>query len=235
MTRSRSAPASTPAATNPWATGGGGFNYEDQVAAWLLLHMLRARPPLEDALGVPVRLRWQAWAGGYALDDLVLTLRTSSGVVGTAEISVKSGQQVRANRFPEDFVTACWRRLNPNATPRFDLDRDRVVLIEPSLSAEARTGWSDLEGWSRAQRPETLHDGMERETLGDDASRTMYQSLKGPVSPSTVAAGEIPPTPAGQNQSIARSCSRPAPTHRSLRSWIPHTPLLKERVAFMAS
>src|SRR5688500_11091892 len=45
---------------NRMRPGGGGYSFEDAVAAWCLLHMLSGRPPLGPALGQVLRVDWQA-------------------------------------------------------------------------------------------------------------------------------------------------------------------------------
>jgi hypothetical protein len=56
------------------STAGTGFDFEDKVAAWLLLQMLSGAP----LPGIKVRgerLRWQTKAIGYELDDLLVSGR----------------------------------------------------------------------------------------------------------------------------------------------------------------
>jgi hypothetical protein len=54
------------------STAGPGFDFEDRVAAWLLLKALSGQP-LPGVEGIGTRLQMQTEALGWAIDDILLT------------------------------------------------------------------------------------------------------------------------------------------------------------------
>jgi len=74
--------------------GGGGFQYEDEVAAFVLAAMLVGQPPFGADIGLVQRINWQTSASGWRFDDLLLVRRTVScdtrlGLDGTAHGTMK--------------------------------------------------------------------------------------------------------------------------------------------------
>ena len=59
------------------STAGTGFDFEDQVAAWLLLKVLTGEP-LPGLEGIGTRLQTQVEALGWTIDDILLTVRMGS-------------------------------------------------------------------------------------------------------------------------------------------------------------
>ena len=59
-------------------TGGGGFEFEDKVAAFFMCYLLSARPPLDPSFGLVKGIYFQVRADGWLLDDLLLTLKHGS-------------------------------------------------------------------------------------------------------------------------------------------------------------
>jgi hypothetical protein len=75
------------------ATGGGGFRYENAVAARFLLDLLAGTNALGVDFGRITRIDWQVGDAGWLADDLVITCKLS-GTGRTAALSIKSAQQV---------------------------------------------------------------------------------------------------------------------------------------------
>jgi hypothetical protein len=75
------------------ATGGGGFSYENAVAARFLLDLLAGTNALGVDFGRITRIDWQVGDAGWLADDLVITCKLS-GTGRTAALSIKSAQQV---------------------------------------------------------------------------------------------------------------------------------------------
>ena len=74
--------------------GGGGFQYEDEVAAFVLAAMLVGQPPFGADIGLVQRINWQTSASGWRFDDLLLVRCTVScdtrlGLDGTAHGTMK--------------------------------------------------------------------------------------------------------------------------------------------------
>lgn len=85
------------------STAGTGFDFEDQVAAWLLLKVLTGEP-LPGLEGIGTRLQTQVEALGWTIDDILLTVRMGSDDKRHLAISCKSNVQVTASSLPADFV-----------------------------------------------------------------------------------------------------------------------------------
>ncbi|HZH77114.1 MAG TPA: hypothetical protein VEY88_13870, partial [Archangium sp.] len=108
---------------SPKSSGGGGYNFEDEVSAWWMLNLLAGRSLLGPRAGPPTRLRFQARADGWLLDDLVADFAPRDGPVRAA-ISVKSGDVLKASRAPQDFVRDCWELHLTSREAGFDASRD---------------------------------------------------------------------------------------------------------------
>lgn len=108
-------------------TGGGGFGFEDQVAAVALLDMVSGRHFLDSSLGLVTQVHWQGRDLGWLLDDLVLELKNGADGQHFAAISIKSDRQVTSGGFPANFVHDVWELwLKPGAP--FVQGRDVFVL-----------------------------------------------------------------------------------------------------------
>ena len=114
----------------PKQTGGGGGRFESEAAAYALAHLLVGRPIAEHVPGSVVRLDTQELAERWHLDDLLLTLDTSTGPARLAT-SVKSGPQFAGDAFPADFVRDAWEQLLHTASEAFDETRDYVGFVTP--------------------------------------------------------------------------------------------------------
>jgi hypothetical protein len=60
-------------------TGGGGYSFEDKVAARFMAMMLAGHPPLDEVSGLIKRIDLQNSADGWRLDDLVLSMSGPHG------------------------------------------------------------------------------------------------------------------------------------------------------------
>src|SRR5262245_21884647 len=118
----------------PKLTGGGGFVFEDDVAAYFLSCLLSGQPPLCPGLGFLTRIDFQTRADGWLLDDVLLTV-TSLGAVTRCAFSVKSDRQFTSRSAPLGFVTAAWEQLLQDTTEIFNTERDRLGIITAPLPA----------------------------------------------------------------------------------------------------
>jgi len=69
-------------------TAGPGFDFEDRVAAWLLLKALSGQP-LPSVDGVAARLQMQVDALGWHIDDILLAATVSADDARRLAISCK--------------------------------------------------------------------------------------------------------------------------------------------------
>src|SRR5258706_3038604 len=101
----------SPATTR--STGGRGLDFEDHVAAWLLLKALHGQE-LPGVKGSVTRLQMQVEALGWHLDDILFTTDAGAADQHHLAISAKSNVQVSAAGLPADFVERAWEQSNPN-------------------------------------------------------------------------------------------------------------------------
>jgi hypothetical protein len=165
---------------SPKSTGGGGYNFEDQVSAWWVLHMLAGQAPLDAELGAPTRIRLQARVDGWLLDDLVADFSFRGGPIRAA-VSVKSGDVLRASRLQEEFVRDCWElHLTPGQTG-FDAARDRLVLASAELSGQHRRTVNDALERASHHSPTLLEERIRQENWCSQEVRAFIQSFACPA------------------------------------------------------
>jgi hypothetical protein len=166
-------------------TGGGGFRFENPVAARFLLDMLIGKNSLGADFGRVVGLHWQARDAGWHADDLAVTSQTASGEEHAAGLSIKSHQQLGRNGFHRDFTTIAWQQwLNQNTTRRFRHGADAVVLATGDLPDIVERAWSSLHTQaSHATAERVLARLEEDKAQGSQSSklqRAIFASLKRP-------------------------------------------------------
>jgi hypothetical protein len=125
------------------STAGPGFDFEDHVAAWLLLKVLTGQP-LPGIDGIGTRLQTQVEALSWVIDDILLTASAAPDDQRHLAISCKSNVQVTASRLPADFVMRCWKQwaqANPNPMQR---GMDRLMLVTRGRNNAFMATWSDL-------------------------------------------------------------------------------------------
>jgi hypothetical protein len=139
--RSKTA-TNSPRPSTTRSTAGPGFDFEDRVAAWLLLKTLTGEP-LPAIGGAAVRLQMQVEALGWEIDDILLTAETADGQRRLA-ISCKGNVQVTAQALPPDFVVRCWRQwAKPDPNPMV-WGKDRLALVTRGTKSAFMATWSDL-------------------------------------------------------------------------------------------
>lgn len=116
----------------PKVTAGGGFVFEDDVAAYFLSCLLRGQPPLSPELGLLDRLDSQTSADGWFLDDILLTF-SSQSVSKRCALSVKSNRQFTSRSAPKEFVLAGWSQLLHDGSSVFAKENDRLGIITAPL------------------------------------------------------------------------------------------------------
>lgn len=169
---------------SPKITGGGGFVFEDTVAAYYLSCLLVARPPLDPALGTIIRVDFQARVDGWFLDDVLLTLSAGPGERQCA-LSVKSNQQFTKDAPPREFVELAWEQFLHHGTARFDRERDLLGLVVAPLPAELSAQLSELLRWARDQDPRTLPGRLAEPGFASDPKRALFANF---ACPPTLAA-----------------------------------------------
>jgi hypothetical protein len=126
------------------AAGGRGFNFEDYVAAEFLGAMFVGGHPLGANLGDITKIAWQTGGDlGWRLDDLLIT---SSGPTGLcqAAVSCRSGKEVTASGFKQDFVEAAWSHWLNTDEPVFNRDQDLLCLMAGEVADSTLGSWHEL-------------------------------------------------------------------------------------------
>ncbi len=93
------------------STAGPGYDFEDRIAAWIMVGMLRGAP-LPTASVYATEIRWQT---RNQIDDLAVLGQDAQGARHVFALSCKSSVQVTANGLPQDFVEAAWLHLRAHA------------------------------------------------------------------------------------------------------------------------
>jgi hypothetical protein len=156
-TGKKSTQASGPAKRRPGqattrSTAGPGFDFEDQVAAWLLLKMLtgEAMPGMDGCFGL--RLQSQTRALGWLIDDLLATCKQESEESHLA-LSCKSNLQVTSAGLPHDFVSAAWKQFINSETGPLHRDRDRIALVTRGRLPAFQAVWADIKNACTSSDP----------------------------------------------------------------------------------
>lgn len=133
------------------STSGAGYDYEDQVGAWLLTRML-AGDPAPVIKGAVQALRFQTKAEGWTLDDLLLE-SADDGASRRLAISCKANIQVSAAGLPADFSVAAWALWRSPGPYR--RDQDHMALVTQFAHAVFQPIWRDLKTWCEDDAEDT--------------------------------------------------------------------------------
>ena len=130
------------------STAGSGFDFEDQVAAWLLLKVLTGQS-LPGVEGIGKRLQMQVESLGWAIDDILLTATMSPDDQRHLAISCKSNVQVTASGLPADFVGRCWKQWAQADRNPMRRDKDKQMLVTRGRHNAFMATWSELKNCAR--------------------------------------------------------------------------------------
>ena len=168
------------------ATGGGGFRYENAVAARFLLDLLAGTNALGVDFGRVTRIDWQARDAGWLGDDVAVTCKPL-GAGRTAAVSIKSAPQVTRTGFPENFVATAWAQwFGVKTEQKLHGTNDAVVLVTGSLAHDIKDAWSNLLRDALVTTPERMAARLSPSTPGDGSQssalqRTLFESLRCPA------------------------------------------------------
>jgi hypothetical protein len=167
-------------------TGGGGFGFENSVAARFLLDLLGGTNSLGIDFGRIVRVDWQARDAGWLADDLALTCTSGPGGDRAAGLSIKSNRQVTASGFPTNFVAALWAQWLGIGTLRpLAGSQDALVLVTGELAQNVEAAWSRLLREASKTTPERLiarlsSPKQDEGSQASDLQRALFESLHCP-------------------------------------------------------
>ncbi len=136
--------------TNPYNSGGGGFDVEDRYTALCMACWLTGvRPPgcvvpaSHSLTSLAVQVPKEVWL----FDDLVLTFE-GNGTRHQIGTSIKSGDYLKAGLPPKDLVEDAWRQVL-GVGVRALADNDELVIAAPPIAPEHAKDWRELGEWVR--------------------------------------------------------------------------------------
>ncbi len=161
------------------ATGGGGFEFEDRVAAFFMCHLLSGLAPIDPSFGFIKRIDFQVRADGWLLDDLLLTLKCDNEEIRCA-FSVKSNPQFSKTSAPSEFVRDAWDQYLGESSSIFKKNVDRIGLITAPLGEETKTALENLLNKARSQKPKDLFRRIQVGGYISGKGRSIFQSFSCP-------------------------------------------------------
>ncbi|GEB36257.1 hypothetical protein GLI01_02920 [Gluconacetobacter liquefaciens] len=156
------------------STGGAGFDFEDRVAASLLLRMVsgEAQPAIE---GSGIHLQTQTEPLGWKIDDLLVTT-SSARTHQRLAISCKSNVQVTRNGFQPEFAGRVLQQWREGSTP-FNRATDHLALASRGHNADFEATWADIKGWCEGPDPALALSRIN----ASRKHRTVFDSLRSPA------------------------------------------------------
>lgn len=115
--------AKNPRISNPYSTGGGGYDFEYLVGTYYLISMLKKSIPLGLEEGYIEKVKFQAKYDGHFLDDIVLICSNN------CSLSIQVRRKVKFTERDTEFETLlidCYRNFNND---NFNPDKDRNCIV----------------------------------------------------------------------------------------------------------
>lgn len=132
--------------TGPYGTGGGGFRFEDRVAAYYLVSTLTETASRGLVGEFAVAVRTQRAALGEPLDDLIIDGRVGSN---ETRLSLQLKSQVSFTRSNADWAETVRRAWDTVATDGFDASLHRVGIGMATFNAKADAHYRTVLNWAR--------------------------------------------------------------------------------------
>ena len=124
-----------PKVVSPKSTGGGGFVFEDKVAAWALSHLLSNEQLFNNENETLIeKIQWQVRAEGWIFDDLLLTMKSDDGQLHRCAFSIKSFDPFRSKENREHLVKTAWEQFLAEEESSFDRNNDFLVIATSTLA-----------------------------------------------------------------------------------------------------
>lgn len=152
-------------------TGGGGFDFEDKVAAGFLTRMLCQITGFAQIPGVITKIAFQSRPEGWLLDDLLLTFTEGSQNHQVA-VSAKSNRQITATGLPDGILLDVWKQFLGVDSNIFDVENDYLMFIVSPLGRSVSTNLSELIHRALETDPKVL-----AERIGTAAFSNQHRTL----------------------------------------------------------
>jgi hypothetical protein len=154
-------------------TGGGGFEFENRVGAWVASALVAGTSPVGQ-LGPPRVIGFQEKALGQVLDDIAVT--AADGVTRWLA-SIKTYDLLTASKLNEEFVGEAWLQLLSDG---FDLGRDFVGFVSGTAAEGNWQSLLQLIEEARTNPPDRLAARIAVPEHFDETARTLWESARCP-------------------------------------------------------
>lgn len=183
-------PASTKkTGSPPFVTGGGGFDYEDRVAAYILAAMLAEQPPFGEGTRGVSRADWQTGTSGWQFDDLLMTCEDAT--TRRIAVSCKKGRHVTAGGWPKSTVACIWNQWLSTDNNPFQRQSDLLALVSGSVSQNAQDAWRTLLGDALVGDASRFMQQYQAADSSSKAGRKLVASLQCPPDQTGLVADEL--------------------------------------------
>ncbi len=163
-------------------TGGAGFEFENQVAAWFMIHMLGKRLPLDQEFGLCQSIDFQVKDSGWLLDDLLITGQAGSEPPKRLSISIKRDRQVTGKGFPSTFVKATWQEWLGTESSNFVHDQDLLGLVVGVLAGGVQQKWEDMLSVVLETPADRVVSRFSSPGYSNEEQRNIFRSFDYPIS-----------------------------------------------------
>lgn len=163
-------------------TAGAGFMFEDKVTAWLCSYFLLNKNPFTPDHGKINKIKFQSRADGWLLDDMVLTMATSTGVKSHIAVSSKSNKQFTATGPKSDLLYDLWNQfLNSDDSGLFDQEKDYLCVITSPLGTKVSEDLNNIIKSANAQGYEVFHKRiLQGDKSTSESMRKLYNGFSCP-------------------------------------------------------
>jgi hypothetical protein len=131
---------------SPFATGGGGDDFQFQVGACYLAGLLLRHVPRGLDAGTLAEVRFQRLYEGVPLDDLVCASNTA---IGSSKLALQIKKDLTFGDKDETFtevMAACWQTY---ISPRFDRSNDRFGIVLGVYQTKVDRHFQTVLTWAR--------------------------------------------------------------------------------------
>lgn len=167
-------------------TGGGGFDFEDKVAAWFIADLLNNSYPLWPIKAKLTQIYFQVRPDGWLLDDLLLILQTEESTVIRVPVTVKSNIQFSSNGPNEELRRDLWEQYLNDVSGVYNADSDFLGVVNSTLASGLSTDINKLINAAKEGEPSKLQERIDKGQEGS-FSETQIKIFNGFKCPQDLA------------------------------------------------
>ncbi len=161
-----------------FSSGGGGFEYADHVAAFVMAAMMAGQPPFGEDIGLVTRLDWETSGSGWKFDDLLLTCDSSEA--RQVAVSCKAGAYVTSGGWALDAAKRLWEQWTGPPPNPFRRGVDRLALVTGTLAQGVGQAWDRLLQEALATDPARFIERFNTPRTTGEVGRELVASLACP-------------------------------------------------------